>query len=109
MSGQADRTVDEVLRELSEKYGSLFNTESPARTKIPLNKTSRSPKTRSTRVMGPCFRSATVPFVFGKENVCWSAPSSPPLSTLLRCSSDPDPRSSSPALLVNVEDADIFK
>ena len=36
MSGQADRTVDEVLRELSEKYGSLFSTESPARTKIPL-------------------------------------------------------------------------
>ena len=36
MSGQADRTVDEVLRELSEKYGSMFNTESPARTKIPL-------------------------------------------------------------------------
>ena len=37
MSGQAgsDRTVDEVLRELSDKYGHLF-TESPARTKIPL-------------------------------------------------------------------------
>ncbi len=25
MSGQADRTVDEVLRELSEKYGTLFS------------------------------------------------------------------------------------
>ena len=36
MSGQAgsDRTVDEALRELSDKYGQLF-TESPARMKVP--------------------------------------------------------------------------
>ena len=41
MSGQADRTVDEALRELSEKYGSLFNTESPARTKIPFHRSTQ--------------------------------------------------------------------
>ena len=36
MSGQAgyDRTVDDVLRGLSDKYGQLF-TESPARMKVP--------------------------------------------------------------------------